>query len=48
MVHIDGTWKSAQFSVKQNTWSRIDLTFAASGDNSNVGDGKDYTDRYVY
>lgn len=48
MVYIDGTWKSAQFSVKANTWSRVDLTFAASGDNANVGDGKDYTDRYVY
>ena len=48
MVYIDGTWKSAQFSVKPGTWSRVDLTFAASGDNANVGDGKDYTDRYVY
>lgn len=48
MVYIDGTWKSAQFSVKPGTWSRVDLTFAASGSNANVGDGKDYTDRYVY
>ena len=48
MVYIDGTWKSAQFSVTSNTWSRVDLTFAASGDNENVGDGKSYTDRYVY
>ncbi len=48
MVYIDGTWTSAQFSVEQNTWSRVDLTFAASGDNENVGDGKEYTDRYVY
>lgn len=48
MVYIDGTWKSAQFSVDRNTWSRVDLTFAASGDNKNVGDGKEYTDRYVY
>lgn len=48
MVYIDGTWKSAQFSVSPNTWSRVDLTFAASGDNANVGDGKEYTDRYVY
>ncbi len=31
MVYIDGTWKSAQFSVSPNTWSRVDLTFAASG-----------------
>lgn len=48
MVYIDGNWKSAQFSVSANTWSRVDLTFAASGDGANVGDGKDYTDRYVY
>lgn len=48
MVYIDGTWTSAQFSVEQNTWSRVDLTFAASSDNTFVGDGKDYQDRYTY
>lgn len=48
MVYIDGTWKSAQFSVKPGTWSRVDLTFAASDSTANVGDGKDYTDRYAY
>lgn len=48
MVYIDGTWKSAQFSVDKDTWSRVDLTFAASGDSKNVGDGKEYTDQYVY
>ena len=48
MVHIDGTWKNAQFSVSPNTWSRVDLTFAASSGGENVGDGKDYTDRFVY
>ena len=48
MVYVDGTWKSAQFSVDKDTWSRVDLTFAASGDSKNVGDGKEYTDRYVY
>lgn len=48
MVYIDGTWKNAQFSVDKNAWSRVDLTFAAGGDNKNVGDGKEYTDRYVY
>lgn len=48
MVYIDGTWKSAQFKVDPDTWSRVDLTFAASSGNSNVGDGKSYTDRYVY
>lgn len=48
MVYIDGTWKSAQFSVDSNTWSRIDLTFAASGGGENVGNGESYTDRFVY
>ncbi len=48
MVYIDGTWVSAQFSVSQNTWSRVDLTFAAGSSTENVGDGKEYTDRYVY
>ncbi len=54
MVYIDGTWQSAQFSVEKNTWSRVDLTFAAGqvgasdGQEQKVGDGKDYSDRYVY
>ena len=48
MVYIDGTWKSGQFTVDKDTWSRVDLTFAAGGDSKNVGDGKEYTDRYVY
>ena len=48
MVYIDGTWKSAQISVSSDTWSRVDLTFAAGGASGNVGDGKNYTDRYVY
>lgn len=48
MVYIDGEWKSAQFSVEPNEWSRIDLTFAAGSSTENVGDGKSYTDRFVY
>ena len=48
MVYIDGTWKSAQFSVEKDTWSRVDLTFASGGGSSNVGDGKSYSDRYTY
>ena len=48
MVYIDGTWTGAQFSVSRNTWSRVDLTFASSGESANVGDGKSYTDRFVY
>ncbi len=48
MVYIDGTWKSAQFSVEKDAWSRVDLTFAAGGSSTNVGDGKSYTDRFTY
>lgn len=49
MVYIDGSWQSAQFSVDPNTWSRVDLTFAAASDAANfVGDGKTYTNRYLY
>ncbi len=48
MVYIDGTWTSAQFDVQSKTWSRVDLTFAAGGSTENTGDGKEYTDRYVY
>ncbi len=48
MVYIDGTWTSAQFSVEENTWSRVDLTFAASSNNTNIGDGKEYQDRFTY
>lgn len=48
MVYIDGTWTCAQFNVESKTWSRLDLTFAAGGSTENIGDGKEYTDRYVY
>lgn len=49
LVYIDGTWKSVKFTVDPNTWSRVDLTFAAAGDAEQyVGDGKTYTVRYVY
>ncbi len=48
MVYIDGEWKSSRFSVDPNEWSRIDLTFAAGSSIENVGDGKIYTDRFVY
>ncbi len=47
-VYIDGTWTSASFDVQSRTWSRIDLTFAAGGTTAYVGDGKTYTQRYVY
>ena len=49
MVYIDGTWSTGEFQIEDNEWSRVDLTFAASSNNEGlVGDGKTYTDRYVY
>lgn len=48
MVYVDGSWKTAQFTVNPNDWSRVDLTFAAAGPGSTVGDGVGYEDRYVY
>lgn len=48
MVHADGTWQSAVFSVTPNTWSRCDVTFASAGATQYTGSGSDYTDRYTY
>lgn len=49
MVYLDGSWKSVQVSVDPDTWTRIDLTFAAAdGSEQYVGDAKEYTDRYTY
>jgi hypothetical protein len=48
MVYGDGSWKSAQFSVNPNTWSRVDVTFAAAGTTEFTGNGTEYVDRYVY
>lgn len=48
MVYIDGTWESVEISIKPNSWSRVDLTFAASGAATTIGDGTSYTDRYTY
>ena len=48
MVYIDGEWVSVEISIKPNDWTRVDLTFAASGAASTVGDGTSYTDRYTY
>ncbi|NHM16320.1 transglutaminase domain-containing protein [Eggerthellaceae bacterium zg-887] len=50
MVYIDGQWTSASFSIDPESWTRIDLTFAAAdaGDSSTIGDATGYTDRYVY
>ncbi len=48
MVYIDGTWTSSLFDIQSQTWSRVDLTFAAGGTSSYAGDGKTYTPRYIY
>ena len=49
MIYIDGSWSTGEFDIVSEEWSRVDLTFAASSSNDNlVGDGKTYTDRYVY
>lgn len=48
MVYINGTWVTADFNVEENTWTRMDITFAAGGSADFVGDGSSYTDRYVY
>ena len=48
MVYVDGSWKTGEFSVSADSWSRVDLTFAASGSTEFTGDGTSYTERYVY
>ena len=48
MVYVDGSWKTGEFSVNADSWSRVDLTFAASGSSEFTGDGTSYTERYVY
>ena len=48
MIYVDGTWKTGEFSVSPGEWSRVDLTFAASGSDEFIGDGTSYVDRYVY
>ncbi|MEF2594494.1 MAG: transglutaminase-like domain-containing protein [Eggerthellaceae bacterium] len=48
MVYIDGSWVSVEFSIQPDTWTRMDLTFAAAGAGDTTGDGTGYTDRYRY
>lgn len=49
MVYIEGTWHSTSIEIDEETWSLIDTTFgAAEADNSYVGDGTSYTERYTY
>ncbi len=48
MVYVDGTWKTATFSVEPKTWSRCDVTFASTGATKYTGSGASYTDKYTY
>ena len=48
MVYVDGSWQTGEFAVNADEWSRVDLTFAASGATAFTGDGTSYTERYVY
>nr|WP_244386687.1 transglutaminase-like domain-containing protein [Raoultibacter timonensis] len=48
MVYLNGEWISAKVSVKSNTWTRVDFTFAAGGATDYAGDGMTYTDKYTY
>ena len=42
-------WVTAGFSVREDEWNRIDLTFSANGaDRDFIGDGSNYTDLYYY
>ena len=41
--------QTAAFTVNENDWSRVDMTFAANGaDGEFIGDGSNYTDVYYY
>jgi len=48
MVYVDGTWQTADFSIKPKSWSRCDVTFASAGAGAVTGDGTTYTDRFIF
>ncbi|WP_180326485.1 transglutaminase-like domain-containing protein [Raoultibacter phocaeensis] len=49
LVYLDGSWMSVEVNVESQTWTIIDLTFAAAGASQEyVGDGTAYTERYTY
>ncbi len=49
VVYLDGSWISVEVNVESQTWTIIDLTFAAAGASQEyVGDGTAYTERYTY
>ena len=38
-------WITVKFEVKENNWTRLDLTFSANGEDADfIGDGENYTD----
>ena len=42
-------WVTVEYEVESNSWSRLDMTFAANGaDPQFIGDGTNYTDVYFY
>ncbi len=42
-------WVTVKFEVRGESWNRLDLTFAANGqDDVFIGDGSNYTDLFVY
>ncbi len=42
-------WVTVEYEVESNSWSRLDMTFAANGaDSQFIGDGTNYTDLYFY
>lgn len=49
LIYIDGSWQGAHIQIDSNTWTLVDMTFAAAGNNTaTVGDGSSYTERYTY
>lgn len=50
MIYLkESGWITVEIKAPANEWERIDLTFAANGaDETTIGDGTDYVDRYVY
>ena len=42
-------WVTVSFAVSEDSWNRLDLTFAANGaDDAFIGDGGNYADLYCY
>jgi hypothetical protein len=42
-------WVAVEFKVDPDDWNRMDLTFAANGEDSEfIGDGSNYTEVFIY